>query len=127
MSDSSYLTLDRDYRILSAAGAYAPMHQQRVGRCVWDDWPDGREQWLPLYEQAWRKGYAYSVFAYRGLACQVHANVLDGVLHVRVKEWTLCDLEAALLELRDALAAQREQQDVLPCAQVIPLKRREAS
>lgn len=127
MSESTYLTLDRDYRILSAAGAYAPMHQQRIGEVVWDDWPDGREQWLPVYEQAWEAGYAYSVFVYRGVTCQVHANVLGGVLHVRVKEWTLCDLEAALLELRDVLVRQRTQQDAQPCARVIPLQRRATS
>lgn len=109
---STWLTLDRDHRILSAVGHYAPVHQEMgsIGKVVWEMFPDSEPQFRPVYERAWRDGFAYELIPFRGLMVEAHANVAcDDRLVVCLKSWTLEGLRDALASLEQATGRPRKR------------------
>lgn len=92
----TWLTFDRDYRMLAVAGGYEQVHRDAIGKVVWDQWPDAKERFMPVYELAWQAGYAYRVVPYRDMPVEVHANAVNDELRVVLTPLTLDGLRDTL-------------------------------
>jgi hypothetical protein len=101
----TWITLDRDYRILEVRGDLAHLTNERVGEILWEAFPDAVDTFLEPYENAWRIGYDNRTVTWRNCIVQTYANVHHDVLTVCYHVIALEGLKQTLRQFEADLAA----------------------